>query len=125
MIYIFETEILNNKSLAVSMQKIYGLNKCQISFIIKQLGFSKNFKAKDLSPDQLFKLVKLIENLNLILASDLKKHQSFALKNLIDIKATRGLRRIYGYPVRGQRTHTNGKTSKRQKRFRLIYEINL
>lgn len=117
MIYIFETEISNVKSLSISMQKIYGLNKFQINLILKKLGLSKNFRAKDLSADQLFKLVKLIENLNFILTGDLKKIQSFALKNLIDIKSIKGLRRIQGYPIRGQRTHTNGKTSKRQKRF--------
>jgi len=117
MIYIFETEILNNKSLAASMKKIYGLNTFQINLIIKQLGFSKNFKVSNLSSDQLVKLVKLIENSNLVLTSDLKKSQSFSLRHLIDIKALKGLRRIQGYPIRGQRTHTNSKTSKRQKRF--------
>lgn len=117
MIYIFETEISNNTSLEISIQKIYGLGKAQVISIIKQLGFSKNLKVSDLSSEQLSKLVKLIENSNLILTSELKKFQAFSLRNLVDIKTTKGLRRIKGYPVRGQRTHTNSKTAKRQKRF--------
>ena len=85
--------------------------------IIKQLGFSKKLKVSNLSSDQLVKLVKLIENSNLMLTSDFKKSQSFSLRHLIDIKVLKGLRHIQGYPIRGQRTNTNSNTSKRQKRF--------
>ena len=38
------------------------------------------------------------------------------LKKLINIKAYKGIRRISGLPVRGQRTHTNAKTSRRFRR---------
>jgi small subunit ribosomal protein S13 len=117
MIYIFETEILNNKPIEYSLRKIYGLGKPQTSLICKKLGFSKNFKTIDLTNDQVVKLVKLIENSNFKITNELKKLQIFILKNLIDIKSYRGLRRLRGLPVRGQRTHTNGRTAKRAKRF--------
>ena len=115
MIYIFETEVENSKSINVSLKNIYGLNSYQIRLICKKLGFSSNLKISNLNNEQIIKLVKGIENSNLKLTNELKKAQIFNLKKLIDIKCYAGLRRIKGLPVRGQRTHTNSKTSKRQR----------
>ena len=63
------------------------------------------------------KLIKTIENTNLKVTGELKKLQIFTLKNLIDIKCYKGLRRIKGFPVRGQRTHTNARTARSNKRL--------
>jgi len=117
MIYIFETEILNNKSIYFSIQKIYGIGKKQSFLICKKLGFSINLKTVDLSNDQIIKLVKMIEKSNLIITSELKKLQSLFLKKLVEIKSYKGLRKIQGLPVRGQRTHTNAKTARYNKFF--------
>lgn len=117
MIYIFETEISNSKTINFSLQKIYGLGNYQTNIICKKLGFSKNLKTSNLTNDQIIKLIKTIENTNLKITSELKKLQIFNLKNLIDIKCYKGLRRIKGLPVRGQRTHTNAKTARSSKRF--------
>ena len=117
MIYIFETEILNSKPVNFSLQKIYGLGKYQTNIICKKLGFAKNLKTSSLTTDQTVKLIKTIENTNLKITTELKKLQIFTLKKLIKIKCYRGLRKINGLPVRGQRTHTNAKTVKFFKRF--------
>lgn len=117
MIYIFETEVANKKPLKISLQKIYGLGKKSSILLCKQLGFSDNIKISELSPLQLSKLIKTIERSKLLITNELRKSQSFSLRNLVGIKAYRGLRRITGLPVRGQRTHTNAKSSRRQKRF--------
>lgn len=117
MIYIFETEILNSKPIEFSLQKIFGIGKKQSLVLCKQLGFSKNLKTSKLSKDQIFRLVKKIETSDLVLINDLKKLQTLLLRNLINIKAYRGLRRLNGLPIRGQRTHTNSKTSKRLRHF--------
>jgi small subunit ribosomal protein S13 len=112
MIYIFETELVVNKSIVFALQKIYGIGKAQSLKICKTLGFSSNFKIIDLTTDQLKKLTKTIETSGLIITTELKKKKSFALKELVNLKTYRGIRRIKGLPVRGQRTHTNGKTAK-------------
>ena len=117
MIYIFETEILNNKPLIFSLRKVYGLGKYQTIWLCKKLGFSQNLKTSELTTEQVVRLIKLIENSNLKITNELKKLQIFALKNLVDIKSYKGLRRLKGLPVRGQRTHTNARTSKRFKRY--------
>jgi small subunit ribosomal protein S13 len=113
MIYLFESKIPENKSVLFALMSIYGINKVNSLFICKILGFSKNLKIKNLSKEQINKLVKVIEQLNIELASDLKKNKMLLNKKLIFIKSYKGLRKNQGLPVRGQRTHTNAKTSRK------------
>lgn len=114
MIYIFETNLLANKPIFFALQEIYGIGNSQSLKICKLLGFSKNLMLIDLTDDQIKKLIKTIENLDLIITTELKKQKSFSLKQLVNLKTYKGIRRIKGLPVRGQRTHTNGKTAKRK-----------
>ena len=93
---------------------VYGLGKSISLLICKRLGFSKNLKVKHLSKEQINKLVKTIENLDKELASDLKKLKILSTKKLVNIKSYKGLRKIKGLPIRGQRTHTNAKTSRKR-----------
>ena len=116
MVYILETELSENKSVFLALKNIYGIGKSKSVLICKQLGFCVSLKVKELSDDQITKLLKLIESSDLIITSDLKKLKQLVTKNLVAIKSYRGLRRINGFPVRGQRTHTNAKTAKRHRR---------
>ena len=87
MVYLFESELPENKSVFLSLMHIYGLGKFTSQLICKQLGFSRNFKVKNLSKEQINKLVKTIERLNIELASDLKKSKILSTKKLISIKS--------------------------------------
>jgi len=114
MIYIFDTELTENKLICNALKQIYGIGKKRSYFICKKLGFSNNLKVKNLSKDQVTELLKLIDSLNLILASDLKKLKFLSIKNFISIKSYKGFRRNQGLPLRGQRTHTNAKTARKK-----------
>lgn len=115
MLYLFESNIPENKSILFSLTYVYGIGKSKSLTICKKLGFSKNFKAKNLSREQVNKLLKLVESLDFKLSSGLKKLKLLQKKKLISIKSYKGLRRNQGLPVRGQRTHTNARTSKKIK----------
>ena len=116
MIYLLETKLPDNKSVFLSLTYIHGIGIYTSSFICKKLGLSLNLKIKDLSKDQIIELLKLIDYLNLPINNELKKLKTLSLKKLINIKAYKGLRRLKGLPVRGQRTHTNAKSSRKNKR---------
>lgn len=116
MIYLFESELKKTTTLPFALVSIYGIGRANAFFICKKLGFSRNLKVKDLSKEQISKLVKAIESLNILVADDLLKSRLLIAKKLVSIKSYKGLRRYQGLPVRGQRTHTNAKTSR--KRFR-------
>jgi small subunit ribosomal protein S13 len=123
LVYILETKLLEIKSIFFALKKIYGIGNFRAVLICKKLGFSKNLILKNLSEEQILKIIKLIETLNFSITSDLKKLRISILKKLTFIKSYRGLRRIKGLPVRGQRTHTNGKSSKKFKIYVFAYNI--
>jgi small subunit ribosomal protein S13 len=116
MIYLLETELFEDKSILIALKNIYGIGKSRSISICKQLGFCFSLKVNELSDDQITKLLKLIESSDLVITSELKKLKQLITKKLVSIKSYRGLRRINGFPVRGQRTHTNAKTAKLNKR---------
>ncbi len=114
MVYLFESEVPDSKSVFFALMYIYGMGKKNSFLICKKLGFSINLKVKDLSKEQVNKLIKIVEFLNIKLTSDLKKFKLFDKTKLASIKSYRGLRLQKGLPVRGQRTHTNAKTSRKR-----------
>ena len=110
--YLVETKLTETKSIFFALKSVYGLGKSQSFLICGLMGCSPNLKIKNLSEDQILKLLKLIEASNLVITSELKKSRLLIFKKLASIKSYRGLRRINGLPVRGQRTHTNAKSAK-------------
>lgn len=112
MVYFLETKLVESNSVAYALKKIFGLGKYQSFNFCKKIGYSSNFKIRNLSEDQILKLLKLIELSDLKITSDLKKLKVFVSKRLVAIKSYRGLRKIRGLPIRGQRTHTNAKIAK-------------
>lgn len=117
MLYLLETNLSDQKSVFFALATIHGIGKNTAFSICKKLGFSINLKIKDLNQEQITEILQLVDSLELLLNNELKKFKSLTLKKLIAIKSYRGLRRVRGLPVRGQRTHTNAKSAKRHKRF--------
>lgn len=117
MLYLLETNLSDQKSVLFALTNVHGIGKSTAFLICKKLGFSINLKVKNLNQEQIAELLQLIDSLNLSLNNELKKLKSMTLKKLISIKSYRGLRRVRGLPVRGQRTHTNAKSAKKNKRF--------
>jgi small subunit ribosomal protein S13 len=115
MVYLFESEIPENKSVLFALKYIYGVGSKNSVLICKKLGFAGNLKVKHLSKEQVKRTLLTIESLNLELESDLKKLKLLMVKKLVSIKSYRGLRAIQGLPVRGQRTHTNARTARKRK----------
>ena len=117
MLYVLETKLPENKSVVFALTKVYGIGEKTAYLICKKLGFSINLKTKDLTQEQVEEIIQLVDSLNLTLNNELKKLRSLNLKTLVSIKSYRGLRRVRGLPVRGQRTHTNAKSSRKNRRF--------
>ena len=114
MVYIFESELPKNKSILFAMTSVFGIGKSKSLLFCKKLGFTINLKVKNLSKEQITKLIKIIELSDLTIGSDLKKLRLLKTKKLLYIKSYKGFRRKQGLPVRGQRTHTNARTSRKR-----------
>lgn len=117
MLYLLETNLPDQNPVFFALTKVHGIGRSTAFFICKKLGFSINLKIKNLNQEQIAELLQLIDSSELLLNNELKKLKSITLKKLISIKSYRGLRRVRGLPVRGQRTHTNAKSAKKSKRF--------
>lgn len=117
MLYLLETNLPDQKSVLFALAYVHGIGQNTAFFICKKLGFSMNLKVKDLNQEQIIEILQLVDSLELLLNNELKKFKSLTLKKLVTIKSYRGLRRVRGLPVRGQRTHTNAKSARKQKRF--------
>lgn len=113
--FIFESELSENKSISIALLAIYGIGLRHSFSICKKLGFSPNLRVKNLTKKQIYKLITTIELSGISIATDLRKYRLLINKKLIDIKSYKGLRKLQGLPVRGQRTHTNAKSSRKHK----------
>lgn len=115
MVYLFESKLPENKSVYFGLISIYGMGRSRSFLICKRVGLSLNLKIKDLSTSQIYQITKMMESSGYILANDLKRLILLTKQRLIAIKSYRGLRRKKGFPIRGQRTHTNAKTAKKNR----------
>ena len=113
MVYILEAKLPEKKSIYLALKHIYGIGKYKSLLICKKLGFAPNLKVKNLPSHKINQILKLTETLSFVLANNLKKQKLLQKQFLVNIKSYRGLRRKKGFPVRGQRTHTNAKTAKK------------
>ena len=106
-------ELHSSKHLEISFLKIYGIGKNRSKFLIKSLGFTSNFKSKQLNDFNLNRILSIIKKKKFKIKKNLKKKKIINLKRLVELKTYKGLRRIQGLPVRGQRSRSNAKTSKK------------
>ena len=113
MIYLLNKELNKNNTILMELKKIYGIGSSTSKTICKKLGFSSSYKVVDLSNENVNNIIREINSLNLSISNDLKQRKNLQILKLINIKCCRGLRRLRGLPVRGQRTHTNYRTSRK------------
>lgn len=107
--------IPNDKRVEIALTYIYGIGKTTSNKILEQASIDKNVRVKDLSTDDLNKLRNVIEKSHKI-EGDLRREVLLNIKRLKDIKSYRGSRHSKGLPARGQRTKTNSRTRRGNKR---------
>ncbi|MGX7586250.1 ribosomal protein uS13 [Candidatus Vidania fulgoroideorum] len=101
----------NNNNIEKELTLIYGIGRKKSLYICKKLGIY-NLKVKFIDNIKI-KILKDILNKNKI-GFDLKNKVKRDIKILLDINCYRGVRHKKRLPVRGQRTRTNAKTSKKK-----------
>lgn len=103
--------IPDNKRIFVSLTYIYGIGRSKALSILKRAEVDHMKKSNELTPEELSRIRKIIENEEKV-EGELRKEISMNIKRLIEIGSYRGLRHKAGLPVRGQRTHSNARTRK-------------
>ena len=108
-------DLPKNKRIEVALTYIYGIGESRSQVILDKTGVDPDRRTVDLTDDDVNQLRREIEG-NYKVEGALRTEVSMNIKRLMDIGCYRGLRHRRGLPVRGQRTHTNARTHKGQRR---------
>jgi small subunit ribosomal protein S13 len=112
MLYIAGHKIDENKKLIYGLRQIYGIGLSNALQLSKDLGFAPNLKIKNLSEEQKAEILSYIRQ-NFLIEASLKKKVLTNIEKYINNGSLKGFRHKNNLPVRGQRTHTNGRTPKK------------
>jgi len=105
----------SNKRTEIGLTYIFGIGRNTSNKILKQTKISPDKRVKDLTTSEVEELRKIIENKHRTEGA-LKRDISSNIKRLKEIGCYRGLRHSRKLPVRGQRTKTNSRTIRGNKR---------
>ena len=108
-------DLPKNKRMEVALTYIYGIGQTKAKQILKNASVSPDTRTDDLADSEISAIRNIIDKDHKV-EGDLRRDVSISIKRLMDIGAYRGLRHRKGLPVRGQRTHTNGRTRKGPRR---------
>jgi len=110
--YLYGSNLPDNKKIMHALTAIRGIGQKHAKIICTALGFGKNYYTYQLTESQISEICQIIED-RFLIEADLRKEINFNISRLVNISSYRGLRHSQGLPVRGQRTHSNGRTYKR------------
>lgn len=114
MVYILNVNLKGCYKVSYSLAKLYGFGITLSHLMLNDLNIGHNCRIKDLNQSMVIKIIKWVEKNKILIESTLRQKITFDINKLKNIKTYRGLRHIYGLPVRGQRTKTNASSIKRK-----------
>lgn len=109
------TTIPNEKRIEVALTYIYGVGPSRSKQILEATKISADVRTKDLIEDQLKLLRDYIEK-SFRVEGELRRDIGSNVRRLKEIGSYRGSRHQRGLPARGQRTKTNTRTVRGNKR---------
>src|SRR3989338_7233790 len=106
---------LPNKRMEVAMTYIYGIRRTRSKEILDEQKIDKDKRPNELSENEINALRNTIEK-NFKVEGELKREVIMKIKRLREIGSYRGSRHAKNLPARGQRTKTNSRTVRGNKR---------
>lgn len=107
--------IPNEKRIVIALTYIYGIGRNRSMQILKDTGIDENIKAIDLTSDQILSIRKMLGEEQI--EGDLRREIQMNKRRLQEIGTYRGSRHKKGLPARGQRTKTNNRTVRGNRRM--------
>ncbi len=115
MIRIAGTNIPDEKCIEISLTYIFGVGLSTSQKVLSGLGIDPTIRTKDISKVDADKIRDMIEK-NYRIEGELRHERKMNVRRLKEIGCYRGLRHQVGLPSRGQRTKTNNRTVRGNKR---------
>ena len=106
------------------LNEMLGLGNSNAKFLCQKFGFQQKCTLNNLDSFELEQLKNYLSS-NYILDKVLINKMNQDVKKKIDLGTYEGKRHNLGYPVRGQRTLSNGKTQRNLHKFRFYYKSDI
>ena len=104
-------DIPPDKKIKISLRYIYGVGPSNAVQILKEAGIDPERRAKELSEEELAKIIGIIDR-GILVEGALRRQIQQNIARLRDVGSYRGHRHRRSLPVRGQRTRSNARTRK-------------
>ena len=104
-------DIPSDKPIWISLTYLYGIGRTNSRIILKELGIDAQRRAKDLTEEELAKIIGIIDR-DYAVEGALRRAIQQNIGRLREIGSYRGNRHRRSLPVRGQRTRSNARTRK-------------
>ena len=108
-------DLPRNKHMDRALTYIFGIGLTSARQILEKADLPFQMNSDDLSSDDVGRIRIIIEN-EYVVEGDRRREVSMDIKRLMDSGCYRGRRHRRGLPCRGQRTKTNARTRKGQRR---------
>jgi len=105
----------NDKRIEIALTYIHGIGRSLAKTILLMVEIDPNTKVKDLPEQEANVLREVVEKKHSV-EGDLRREVQGNIKRLKEIGSYRGLRHAKHLPARGQRTKTNSRTVRGNKR---------
>ena len=112
---VANVDIPDQKRVEFALLRIYGIGPTRAKLIAQRAGADGNPKVGELNESQLARIREIVDH-DYMVEGDLRREINDNIRRLIDIGTYRGLRHRRGLPVRGQRTKTNSRTKRSNRR---------
>ena len=109
-------DLPREKRVEIGLTYIYGIGRVVSNRLLNEAGVSPDTRVKDLTDDEVARIQKAIETLEVPVEGDLRREIALNIKRLQEIGCYSGIRHRKGLPVRGQKTKTNARTRKGPKK---------
>lgn len=107
------------KKAAIALTYIYGIGNTRAEKILADAKVDSEARMKDLKETEVNTLREIIEK-KFTVEGDLRREVSSNIKRLKEINCYRGSRHAKHLPLRGQRTKTNSRTVRGNKRVTAV-----
>ncbi|OIP43557.1 30S ribosomal protein S13 [Candidatus Desantisbacteria bacterium CG2_30_40_21] len=106
---IVGVDLSRDKRVEIALTYIFGIGLPSSQKILEKVNINPDTRVRDLTEEEVNRLRQIIEG-EYKIEGDLRRELTMNIKRLMEIGCYRGFRHRKGLPVRGQRTHTNGRT---------------
>lgn len=108
-------DLPRDKRVEIGLTYIYGIGLTTSQEILRNTGISPDTRIKDLAEEEVVRLREIVDR-DYVVEGDLRREVGLNIKRLQEIGCYRGLRHRRNLPVHGQRTRTNARTKRGQRR---------